>query len=78
MDFTEINYTFVRLLYYNYIKMMTSGHHSRKVKDARKAFHEEMQHNIQKKIFVKWLFRFLVCFAILMALFIVYVTVIKQ
>jgi len=57
---------------------MTFGHHSRKVKDARKAFHKEMRHNERKKIFVKWLFRFLVCFAILMALFIVYVTVIKQ
>lgn len=57
---------------------MTFGHHNNKVKDARKAFHEEMRHNERKKIFVKWFFRFLVCLAILMALFIIYVTKIKQ
>lgn len=57
---------------------MTSRNHNYKVKDAREAFHEEMRHNKRKKIFVKWFFRFLVCLAILMALFIIYVIGIKQ
>ena len=57
---------------------MTFKHHKYKAKDAREAFHEEMRHNKRKKIFVKWFFRFLVCLAILMALFIAYVTKIKQ
>jgi len=57
---------------------MTLGHHNYEVKDAREAFHEEMRHNKRKKIFVKWFFRFLVCLAILMALFIIYVIGIKQ
>jgi type IV secretory pathway component VirB8 len=57
---------------------MTLGHHNYELKDAREAFHEEMRHNKRKKIFIKWFFRFLVCLAILMALFIVYVTEIKQ
>lgn len=57
---------------------MTSRNHNYKVKDAKEAFHEEMRHNKRKKIFVKWFFRFLVCLAILMALFIIYVIGIKQ
>jgi hypothetical protein len=57
---------------------MTLRHHNQKVIDAREAFHKEMRHNKRKKIFVKWLFRFLVCLAILMVIFIIYVTVIKE
>ena len=57
---------------------MTFTHHNYEVKDAREAFHDEMRHNKRKKIFVKWFFRFLVCLAILMAIFIVYVTGHKQ
>ena len=57
---------------------MTFTRHNYEVKDAREAFHEEMRHNKRKKIFIKWFFRFLVCLAILMAIFIVYVTGHKQ